>query len=111
MVREAAEGPKWVIEGVYGWLAEEAAPRATALIWLCLPWAKCEAGIRARGPWQKAKAGALEDLIEWARDYEGRQTPTSLAGHRRLFEDFAGEKLMIRSRAQANELIQRLQEG
>jgi adenylate kinase family enzyme len=32
MVREAAVAPGWVIEGVYGWLAEVALPRATALI-------------------------------------------------------------------------------
>ena len=34
MVRQAAKGPGWVIEGVYGWLARAALPNATALVWL-----------------------------------------------------------------------------
>ena len=31
-------------EGVYGWLAEVAVPRATALIWLDIPWDVCREG-------------------------------------------------------------------
>ena len=31
MVRQAAEAGTWIIEGVYGWLAQEAASRATRL--------------------------------------------------------------------------------
>jgi adenylate kinase family enzyme len=37
LVREAAATPRWIIEGVFGWLAEIALPRATAIIWLDLP--------------------------------------------------------------------------
>ncbi|MFY9956597.1 hypothetical protein [Bradyrhizobium sp.] len=37
MVADAAAESKWIIEGVYGWLAELALPRATSLIWLDLP--------------------------------------------------------------------------
>jgi len=38
MTLEVSTQPLWIIEGVYGWLAEVALPRATALIWLDLPW-------------------------------------------------------------------------
>jgi hypothetical protein len=38
LVRDAAAAPRWIIEGVYGWLAEIALPRASALVWLDLPW-------------------------------------------------------------------------
>jgi adenylate kinase family enzyme len=40
---------RWVIEGVYGWLAEVAVPRATALIWLDVPWDVLPRGV-ARAP-------------------------------------------------------------
>ena len=41
---EVSTQPLWIIEGVYGWLAEVALPRATALIWLDFPWNLCRAG-------------------------------------------------------------------
>ncbi|MBV8438394.1 MAG: hypothetical protein JOY95_12870 [Silvibacterium sp.] len=31
LVRDAAAGPRWIIEGVYGWLAGVALPKASAL--------------------------------------------------------------------------------
>src|SRR5262245_53435910 len=47
MAHERAAQPRWIIEGVYGWVAE-ITPRATALIWLDFPWSLCRAGIVAR---------------------------------------------------------------
>jgi adenylate kinase family enzyme len=48
-VASLAATERWVIEGVYGWLAEAAIPRATALIWLDLSWDVCREGVaRAR---------------------------------------------------------------
>jgi len=41
MVVDAAAESEWIIEGVYGWLAEVALPRATSLIWLDMPWTIC----------------------------------------------------------------------
>lgn len=49
MVLDIADQPRWIIEGVFGWLAEVALPKATALIWLDLPWSVCRAGLIARG--------------------------------------------------------------
>ena len=48
-VARIAAGDGWVIEGVYGWLAEVALPRADTLIWLDLSWDDCRAGLLARG--------------------------------------------------------------
>ena len=36
MATEAATSPQWIIEGVFGWLAEVLVDRATALIWIDL---------------------------------------------------------------------------
>ena len=46
LVVDAAAHPRWIMEGVYGWLAEVAMPRATALIWLDL--ACCDHCVVAR---------------------------------------------------------------
>jgi adenylate kinase family enzyme len=40
-VANLAATERWVIEGVYGRLADVAVPRATALIWLDIPWEVC----------------------------------------------------------------------
>jgi len=49
MVRNQASKDCRIIEGVYGWLAHEALPSATAFIWLDLPEAECIENIRGRG--------------------------------------------------------------
>ncbi|WP_136685793.1 hypothetical protein [Falsirhodobacter xinxiangensis] len=36
-VARAAEADQWVMEGVYGWLVQNALPRVTRLVWLDLP--------------------------------------------------------------------------
>ena len=61
MTLEVSAQPLWIIEGVYGWLADVALPRATALIWLDFPWSLCRAGLLARSP----RRGATDqDTVE-----------------------------------------------
>jgi adenylate kinase family enzyme len=62
LAAEAAAAEKWIIEGVYGWLALVVAPRATALLWLDVPWDECRAGLLARGPRRGADAATFSDL-------------------------------------------------
>ena len=64
LVRAAASEQYWIIEGVFGWLAEVALPRATALIWLDLPWSICRDGLAARGPWRDAAPEAHADFLQ-----------------------------------------------
>ena len=47
-VAELAAGTDWVMEGVYGWLAQAGLARATTLIWLDLSWEGCRDGLLAR---------------------------------------------------------------
>jgi len=105
MTLKASFGDEWIIEGVYGFLAEVALPRATGLVWLNLPWKDCERGILERGAWQNAEPDAMESLLKWARDYSIRQTSSSLAGHKTLFDNFAGPKLEIKARQDVDALI------
>lgn len=100
MVVEVASKPRWIIEGVYGWLVAAALPFATSLVWLDLPWTVCSEGLSSRGPWKGATAAERQAFLEWAEAYWQRQTPSSFAGHLTLFENFPETKLRLRSRAE-----------
>jgi adenylate kinase family enzyme len=104
MVAAFAAKPRWVIEGVFGWLAEVALPSATSLIWLDLPWAACRKNLASRGPWRDATDSEHMAFLAWAEAYWDRQTPSSFTGHLTLFQGFGGAKLRLRSRAEIDAL-------
>ena len=104
---EIASQDRWVIEGVYGWLIDVAAPRATAMLWLDLPWSDCKAGLEARGPCGVSDA-EFAGLLDWAERYWSRQTSSSQAAHTRIFAAFPGSKLALTSRAEVAGFEERL---
>ncbi len=108
MVLDRADQPRWIVEGVFGWLAEMALPRATSLIWLDLPWSVCRAGLLARGLRPGATDHDAAELMNWAEAYWTRQTPSSFAGHSRMFSAFSGTKLRLESREQIALLLENL---
>ena len=105
MTLEVSAQPLWIIEGVYGSLAEVALPRATALIWLDFPWSLCRAGLLAREPRRGATDQDAVELLNWAETYWIRQTTSSFAGHSRMFNNFASTKLRLENREQATLLV------
>jgi adenylate kinase family enzyme len=105
MVVEVASSPRWIVEGVYGWLAAAALPFATSLIWLDLPWTACSEGLSSRGPWKGATADEHEAFVQWAEAYWQRTTSTSFAGHLALFEKFTGPKQRLQSRSEIDRLL------
>jgi adenylate kinase family enzyme len=105
MVLEVAREARWVIEGVYGSLAGTALPFASSLIWLDLPWSVCIEGLSRRGPWEGATVGEHEAFLQWAEAYWQRETPSSFAGHLRLFEKFSGPKRRLVSRREIDALL------
>jgi len=105
MVAVLAEEPRWIIEGVFGWLAEAAFPRATSLIWLDMPWSVCREGLALRGPWCGATAEEHSAFLAWAEAYWLRRTSSSYQGHLGLFDGFSGEKVRLRDRAGVDALL------
>jgi adenylate kinase family enzyme len=69
MTLEVSSQPRWIIEGVFGWLAEVTLPKATTLIWLDFPWSLCRAGLLARGKRRGATSQDATDLMRWAEAY------------------------------------------
>jgi adenylate kinase family enzyme len=95
----------WVIEGVFGWMADLCAPRATHLVWLDIPLAQCLENLTQRGPQFDevlteihVREKALEDLKTWAAAYETREGSTARGYHLGLFEKFQGKKNRLTSR-------------
>jgi adenylate kinase family enzyme len=100
MVREAASRERWILEGVYGWLAEPALPRATALILLDIDDRECVANVRARGLRDGEDEASLASLVDWIADYRVRQNANSFHRHEQLFDRFEGAKRRLTSRDQ-----------
>jgi len=105
MVRTKAAEDRWVIEGVYGWLAKEALPRATSLVWLDVPIDECIANVEARGLRRGGDKAAFAALIEWVADYNVRTNPNSRIAHERAFDAFAGRRAKIASRLEMAALL------
>ena len=104
-VRRIASQEIWIIEGVYGWLAQQALSRATALIWLDTPIEECLDNLRRRGPNPGSDEKSFAGLLAWAAAYRERQTSSSSMGHGRLFAAFCDWKRRICSRAEAREFL------
>jgi adenylate kinase family enzyme len=103
LATDAAAKPRWIIEGVYGWLAAAVVRRATALIWLDLPWRECRSGLLARGVRRGADERAFAELLAWGEGYRSRSTSSSFEGHQRIFESFKPSKIRLRSRDEVSD--------
>lgn len=105
MVRRRAADDAWVIEGVYGWLANEALPRATALVWLDIPIEECIANVKSRGQKSGGDAASFAALIAWIGDYAIRMNANSRAAHERAFNTFESHKVKLASRTEIGGLL------
>ena len=105
MVSAVAAEPRWIIEGVFGWLAAVALPFATSLVWLDMPWTVCSEGVVSRGPSTGSTPEQHAELLAWAEAYWHRSTSTSFAGHRALFDNFVGDRYRLVQRSDTAALL------
>lgn len=98
LVSGGALQERWIIEGVFGWLAELAVPRVKTLIWLDLPGEACREGLLERGKRGGATQAEFDELLARAEQYWRRPTSSSYYGHARIFADFPGVKFRLCSR-------------
>jgi nicotinamide riboside kinase len=104
IVRRAAADARWVIEGVYGWLAQEAVDRASALIWLDIDPEHCIDNLKARGL-RGSSQESFDAMLIWAGEYRTRQSSSSHAGHSAIFSAFAGHAVRLRSRSEITDFL------
>jgi len=101
----------WVVEGIYGELANQFLSSASTLIWLDLPWQVCKQRLEARGSESKAHMGreqseqGVRELIQWAEAYYSRSGSCSHAAHLGLFESFTGQRFRLSSEIQVTEYL------
>lgn len=102
---------RWVIEGIFGDLAERCLPNATHLVFLDLGWEECEKGLRSRGyepeKWNDPELGRrnFEPVISWAKGYWDRSDRFSHDYHLRLHDSFGSVKWRLRTRPEVNEWL------
>jgi len=101
----------WIVEGVFGELAEFFLPQAQSLIFLDMDWTVCRAGLLARGSesskqLEVAKAEEnFEKLLLWAEQYWARTNSCSRSGHLQLFSNFTGLKFKFSNRAEVDAFL------
>ncbi|WKJ90401.1 hypothetical protein QZJ86_20715 [Methylomonas montana] len=111
IIDTASATKNWIVEGVYGNLAQQFLPSASTLIWLELPWVVCQQRLALRGLESKAHMGreqseaGLRELVQWAENYSSRQGSSGHAAHLSLFESFNGQRLRLCSESQVLEYL------
>ncbi|RDH46356.1 hypothetical protein [Zooshikella ganghwensis] len=95
----------WVVEGVFGALAEAFMPYSDLVIFLDVPWEVCKASILSRIR-QGQTEDSLKRLIDWCAEYYTRESKNSHSFHYALYECFNGDKLRFESRTQVNEWLE-----
>jgi adenylate kinase family enzyme len=103
--------PSWIVEGIYGDLAQQFASQAEVLIWLDLPWSVCEARLKLRGSESKAHMNreqslhGLQALVQWACNYPSRQGSSGRTAHLSIFEAFPGQRHHFESEAEVQRYL------
>jgi adenylate kinase family enzyme len=101
----------WIVEGVFGELAELFLPQAQSLIFLDMDWTVCHAGLLSRGSesskqLEAAKAEEnFKKLLLWAEQYWTRTNLCSHSGHLQLFSNFTGLKFRFTGRAEVDDFL------
>jgi adenylate kinase family enzyme len=104
----------WVVEGVFGDLAELFLEASDELVWLDLPWPLCHARLLARGSEGKRNmnreqtAAGLDKLLSWAEGYYTRNGTCSREGHKFLFSKFLKAKHCLLTEQDVVEYLMRL---
>ncbi len=112
-VEKKRKDDSWIVEGVFGELAELFLPRAQTLVFLDMDWAICQSSLTSRGSESSRQADPIQaeanfrKLLLWAEQYWSRTDLRSHAGHHQLFSDFAGHKLRFTSHAEVDEFLKR----
>lgn len=111
-IRLLRETSEWIVEGVFGELAEQFVEKADWLLWLNMDWEYCERNLLARGSESSKQVDSeqaeenFQNLLTWASNYWERDGFRSYSGHKSLFVDFSGSKMKIMSRQEVDDLIQ-----
>jgi adenylate kinase family enzyme len=103
--------PAWVIEGVFGSLAEKLINSADMLLFLDMGWTVCEQSLLARGSESSTQLDSelaennFRELLKWASEYGSRVSKSSYGFHNQLFTQFTGTKCRFSTREEVNAFV------
>lgn len=109
-IEALSKNENWVMEGVFGNLAEIAIPNATTLIFLDKKWDECESALLERGPGAKNNDERIaednfKELVLWAKEYWKRENSCSHTKHLKLYSEFKGNKFCIYNRTETDKYL------
>ena len=108
---EIRRAPEWIVEGVFGHLADRLMGLADTLIYLDLPWEECRSSLLCRGPEKStqrdpvAAESNFRVLLDWAATYGVRNGKASREYHSFLFDNFGGRRLRFKCRSDVGQLL------
>lgn len=104
----------WVVEGVFGGLAEQLTQAADVFIFLDMPWSLCESALLQRGSKSSEQLDAVEaennfqELLTWAEKYSQRSSKNSFSFHQEMYEQFTSTKYQLNSRQAVSDFLVKL---
>ena len=91
----------WVVEGVFGGMAEKFTPYADLLIILSIEWEVCRTSMLSRSKPGQTES-SLAELVTWCSEYYSRDNKNSLKHHELLFSEFNHQKMRFETRQEVN---------
>ena len=113
-IQTLAQEPSWVVEGVFGALAEQLLDAADTLLFLDLDWSVCRDSLLSCGSQSARQRDAVaaeesfQQLLVWASEYGQRAGKSSRHFHRELFDRFSNDKHRFTTRAAVNNYLTQL---
>lgn len=113
-IKALAQEPLWVVEGVFGALAEQLLDAADTLLFLDLDWSVCRDSLLSLGSQSAKQRDAVaakknfQQLLVWASEYGQRASKSSRHFHRELFDRFPNDKHRFTTRAEVNSYLTQL---
>lgn len=111
LIAASKSSESWIVEGVFGELAEQYLNEAETLIWLDIEWSLCKSRLQQRGSESKehmdrsqSEAGLVK-LLEWASLYSTRGDSRSFDGHQKLFNEFQGIRVRLNDEKEVNAFV------
>jgi adenylate kinase family enzyme len=107
-LEELSRKSSWIIEGVYGNLAEIVLPRATHFFWLDLDSEFCVASVKSRGFDHIEMLDSevkIDGYLNHVKSYFTNSGPMSRDFHKFLFQKQISNKLKFTTRDEVNEFI------
>ena len=107
-LKQIQESNSWIVEGVFGHLADRFVSFADSLIYLDLPWDECKKNLMNRGSECSKQLDHVtaeknfQSLLSWASEYEMRDSKASKKYHGFLYDSFTGDRHRIHNRDEAD---------